>query len=321
MHLIPLTISHIEEAAQIFCAAYQRQRQDTPILDEQHSQVNVVMEKLAKILEQYPGVAVFEKGSMIGYMAGMYFDRVLGVHKFVISPEWAHSSTIENSFEIYRRMYQSIGQQWMEAGCLTHAVNFLQYAQEARNAFCWNGFGYICIDAIRPMVSLDVQKLSNITIRPATESDIPGWKELKDDLSLHLSHSPAFLPHLEKEMPEDLRMWLKSTDNHAWIATKDDLAIGFIQVSPYSDGAALVVNGEKKMAITDAFVKPEYRDGKLAKALVNTIMQWGIDRGLARCSVDFEATNIEASHFWPKYFQPVCTSMIRRLDERIKLNI
>jgi hypothetical protein len=51
--------------------------------------------------------------------------------------------------------------------------------------------------------------------------------------------------------------------------------------------------------------------------LLATVMDWAAAEGLVRCSVDFEATNLEACNFWLKYFQPVCKSMIRRLDERI----
>jgi hypothetical protein len=46
-------------------------------------------------------------------------------------------------------------------------------------------------------------------------------------------------------------------------------------------------------------------------------MDWAVEEGFVRCSVDFEATNLEACQFWLKHFQPACRSMIRRLDERI----
>lgn len=46
-------------------------------------------------------------------------------------------------------------------------------------------------------------------------------------------------------------------------------------------------------------------------------MEWALKEGFVRCSVEFEATNVEACRFWLKYFEPVCRSMVWRLDERI----
>lgn len=90
-----------------------------------------------------------------------------------------------------------------------------------------------------------------------------------------------------------------------------------MKVAPIEDGAAWVVNGDRKIAVNGAYVKPEHRGKGIAKVLLSTIMDWAAKEGLIRCSVDFEATNLEASRFWLKYFQPVCRSMVRRLDQRI----
>ena len=39
-------------------------------------------------------------------------------------------------------------------------------------------------------------------------------------------------------------------------------------------------------------------------------------QGFGRCSVDFEAFNVEAATFWLKYFDPVCLS-VTRVPERV----
>jgi GNAT superfamily N-acetyltransferase len=69
--------------------------------------------------------------------------------------------------------------------------------------------------------------------------------------------------------------------------------------------------------VNGAYVKPEYREMGIAKSLLSAIMEWALREGFVRCSVEFEATNVEACRFWLKYFEPVCRSMVRRLDERI----
>jgi c-di-GMP-related signal transduction protein len=48
-----------------------------------------------------------------------------------------------------------------------------------------------------------------------------------------------------------------------------------------------------------------------AKALFNKGLKYYAEKGYERCSVDFESTNPEATHFWMNYFEPVCISVMR----------
>jgi hypothetical protein len=52
-------------------------------------------------------------------------------------------------------------------------------------------------------------------------------------------------------------------------------------------------------------------------ALLNELLADAVANGLKRCSVDFETANLEGKHFWLTHFQPVCRSVIRRIDENI----
>jgi GNAT superfamily N-acetyltransferase len=321
MIIKPLAEAQIEEAAHLFSTLYQRQRQETPLLDERNGQREAIMERLAECLKQHPGVAAWEHGKMLGYMTGFFIDELLGPAKGVLSTERLHASAAEGAFEMYRKMYQVIGQQWMEAGCLTHAINFMHHAREAQDAFCWNGFGRVGIDAIRPVQLLDSTEERAGDIRPVTADDVATWLPLQDGQEEHLAHSPAFLPWLERETESNLAHWLAQPGNHAWIAFSGGEAIGTMRISPQSFGAAWIVEGGNKYSITGAFVRSEHRKQGIAKALLNTVLQWGIDHDMQRCSVDFEATNLEACAFWLRYFQPACASMIRRLDVRIRLSL
>lgn len=317
MEIVDLKESLLEEACELYSASYRHQRELVPILDESNGNQERIHSMLKKFLEDHPGVAAMENGRLMGYMAGRYYNGLLGVHKGAFVPEWAHASVKENPFEIYRRMYQAIGQRWVEQGCLTHAIQFLSYTDKAQEAFCWNGFGRVCIDAIRPVEAINVEMPQGISSALIQEKDIPAWLTLVDGHNRHLAKSPAFKPYLESEMERELADVIKRPGNGTWIAWKDGEAIGYMSIAPKVDGAAWIVNGERKIAISGAFVKPEFRGKGISKALLSTIMEWAAGEGFVRCSVDFEATNLEACRFWLKHFQPACRSMARRLDERI----
>jgi len=46
-------------------------------------------------------------------------------------------------------------------------------------------------------------------------------------------------------------------------------------------------------------------------ALLRAALEDHRARGFRRCAVDFESFNPEAAAFWPRFFQPVCYSLMR----------
>ncbi len=190
-------------------------------------------------------------------------------------------------------------------------------AREAQDAFAWNGFGSICVDAVRAVEPVDVRAPEGVRITAIREEDIPVWLPLIDGHNRHVAKSPAFKPYLEPESPAELGDTLRQPGNLAWMAWHGNEAVAYMEVAPVEDGTAWIVNGDRKFAVNGAYVKPEYRNMGIAKSLLSTVMEWALREGFVRCSVEFEATDVEACGFWLKYFDPVCRSMVRRLDERI----
>ncbi len=321
MEIRELKYNDIEEACELFAAAYERQRKAVPILDEENSRRDILAEKLRQNMLT-PGVAAYRNGKMIGFMTGLYIDGLLGVHKGVLVPEWAHASVPENAFEIYRKMNRAIGQEWVNDGCLTHAVVFLNTDREAQDAFVWNGFGSACVDAIRPVGSLGAADLmKGLRIGVISENEADEILPLFDAHYKHLSRAPVFNPYMEPETADMIKEMLSEPGGRIWAVWDGDTAVGYMKAAHVEDGAAWIVNGKNKLCVNGAYVMPEYRGRGIAAALLSTIMEWAASNGYERCSVDFEATNLEACSFWMRYFQPVCRSYVRRLNENIMKTI
>lgn len=309
------------EACQLFIDAYLHQRELMPILDEKNAHKEKIMSMLEWCTKEHLAVAAYESGKMVGYMTGFYVDEFLGMHKGAYSPEWTHGAVRGKAFECYRLMYQAIGQSWVKDGCITHGINLMSFAQEAREAFYWNGFGSLCIDAVRPVEPLSVEALEGFHIRALEEKDMQDLYSMTHEHYRHLATAAAFKPYLEPCGLEELQSMVKEPGNIVWMAWKGHEAAGYMKVAPFEDGAAWIVNGESKFAVNGAYIKPQYRGMGLARLLLSAIMAWAMKEGFKRCSVDFEAGNLEACRFWLRYFQPVCMSMLRRLDERILRSI
>jgi GNAT superfamily N-acetyltransferase len=102
-----------------------------------------------------------------------------------------------------------------------------------------------------------------------------------------------------------------------WLALDEGEAVGYMRSQPAPHDVALVVADPQTLSITGAYTRPAWRGRGIASALLGRIVHWADTHGYTRCAVDFEAQNPLGSRLWLKHFQPVCHSLIRRVDERI----
>ena len=93
--------------------------------------------------------------------------------------------------------------------------------------------------------------------------------------------------------------------------------MGCMGVEPGHVGGCEIVQDEKTVSIVSAFTKEEARGRGIATALLNRSLEWAQEERYERCAVDFEPMNSLAARFWLRYFEPVCYSLMRRIDERI----
>lgn len=317
MKIIDLTPEYLEECVELFLDGLHRQAAESPALDTSRANAATLMAMLGKVIDQHGGVAVTDNAQLVGYMTGIPADALPGSRKKAYCPEWAHAARQENAFDTYRTLYQEIGQRWADARCTSHVISLLHVDTNVRDAFCWSGFGYACIDAVRLVDPIGVIFPTGLHVVPVQSENAVEWLPMLQGLSRHLAASPVFKPDSHQETVEGLATWLAAPDNHAWMALMGTRPVGFMKCEPSEEGASWIVGGEGSFAINGAFVNPADRAGGVARALLSTMMVWAGDAGIPRCSVDFEATNPEACRFWLRHFQPVCVSMIRQLDERI----
>ena len=55
----------------------------------------------------------------------------------------------------------------------------------------------------------------------------------------------------------------------------------------------------------------------IATALLDHALNSARASGYERCAVPFEPMNLLGTHFWLKYFKPVCFSVVRHIDDRM----
>jgi len=134
----------------------------------------------------------------------------------------------------------------------------------------------------------------------------------------HLTTTPAFRPLFDHEGAEYYKQQLLDSDIVWWLAYQGSEVIGVIRIMPSSKrNFVMPVADESTCAITMAFTKENERNRGVGTVLLKHSLEWARSAGYKNCAVDFESANIPGSRFWLANFQPVCYSLVRRLDERI----
>jgi ribosomal protein S18 acetylase RimI-like enzyme len=312
IQITPFQEEFLEEATALFIAKYRKQRQAIPLLPERMEDPQIVISLLKELSQSTPGIAALQNGRLVGYMSWFLIDHFRGTsRKGAYCPEWGHAAREEAAASIYRRMYGEAARQWLSAGCGVYAITLLAGDQPAERFWFWNGFGMIVVDAIRSIQPLNVTSPESLVIRRAQLEDAESIAVLEAEHYKHYSAPPISMAPQSPEDAEAYRKFLSRPENQVWLACDGKEPVGYIRFEPEAFGAADIVHSESTIAISAAYTRPEYRGHRAAPAMVEAGLRYYAAKGYERCSVDFESTNPEASHFWMKYFEPVCISVMR----------
>ena len=306
----------LSEAAALFIANFRKQRQATPLLPDKLEEPEQVINLLKDFLHSTPGIAALRNGRLVGYLSWLPIDRFRNMDRTgAFCPEWGHAVAEDGAASIYLAMYRKAAVQWNTAGCQVYAITLLSADQPAAKFWFWNGFGMIVINAIRSTQPLNISKPKNLVIRAAQPEEAETIARLESEHYIHYSSPPISMVPQPPEDVEGYREFLRRPNCKVWLAWIGNDPVGYVRFEPQAFGAAAIVRSDTTIAISAAYTRPQFRGHGVAPALLEAGLQHYAAKGFNICSVDFESTNPEASHFWLKYFDPVCISVMRILEK------
>jgi GNAT superfamily N-acetyltransferase len=177
------------------------------------------------------------------------------------------------------------------------------------------GFGLIAVEALRILNPLQYAD-SGVRIRRACLGDLEPVVELHEDLWQYMKGAPIFLLS-EKRDRAYYEEWLRDPDRVVWLACQDDEPVAIMRLGPADDDVCTIIVDEKTTSIYSAFTKEKARGKGIATALLDHALKWARASGYERCAVSFEPMNWLGTRFWLRYFEPVCFSVFRHVDERL----
>lgn len=248
-----------------------------------------------------------------GFVGGYHFDHrgVPAVHV----PDWAHGLD-DASLSRYGLLYRAAAKVWLAAGAEQHSISFYATEQDALRQWTTLGFGQVVCDGLRDLAPRHLPP-PDAEIVTAGIADLDDLRRLEDALWRHLEGPPSSIPFVHLWDAAAWKATLTDPRQAVWIARQNGQAVAFFKLEP-PEHPVLPVDQPGTIACTGAYTQPAARGGGVATALFNQALIWARAKGYKRMSVDYETANLEAVGFWPRAgFQPVCISLLRRVDERL----
>ena len=282
-----------------------------------YGEAETVIDRLTWICSEYHGVVALEEERLIGFMIGMVIPEFKCSNKGVYVPEWGHGAIVEGQKYIYDKMYTHLADKWADEGCVSTAISILANEKEKIDQWFWNCFGMFVVDGARRLELIPHKNNPDITIRHADENDIEDLIPLLKEHDEYMRGATTFLDHESGDEKERIKNSLTEEGRTVWLAIHNGEIIGMMNSQVNSDDACTIVQDVGTVSILTTHVKKQYKGFGVGKQMVNEVINWGVENGYERCSVDFESANMEARRFWTKHFDVVCCSLIRYIDDRL----
>ncbi|WP_163337763.1 GNAT family N-acetyltransferase [Desulfopila sp. IMCC35008] len=317
MDIKPFKGEHISDASVLFRKGYAKLRSRFPYLPDKVEKTEWITEKLSGIVEKHPGFVAIRANEVVGYMIGYpVIQELKGSQTGAYVPEWGNATARENSEDICTSLYRAISESWIDVRSYNHIISFL-VNENIIETMSLLGFGMQVIDAGRNLSQPRIETKPDVVIEIGTEKHIYQLQEIDHLINVHLEAAPCFLKRCnEIKDAGDIRKDFFSQDVITVVATKGDKVVSCIRGRMHHGNTALL-HHKNVFGINFGYTRQEYRNSKIATAVLSKAIEVASGDGASMCSVDFEPQNVAARYFWLSHFSPIIYSFIRKVDDRI----
>ena len=316
IRIVDFIEKHISQAKIIAKSNYENERKYIEILPE----INELPD-FSPFAENKLGVSAFDGEKMVGYLCCFgplgYANGAFGTTTDIgiWSPIYGNGILECGHKNIYARMYQEAAEKWVSFGITNHAITFYAHNGSIQNQLYRYGFGLRCVDAIRPMNEIDINKNTKFIFAELEYNEFQLIFSLDKLLRDHLKNSPMFLRYEKENEDENSRNRRVLQKNIRYFTAKDgEKLIAYIKISNEGENFISEVNYMKN--IQGAYCLPEYRGQGIYQNLLNHAIKKLQDENNLLLGVDYESFNPTAGGFWQKYFTEYTQSVVRRIDDK-----
>ena len=297
------------DAADLVTQRYRCLRAIVPELPPQYGRVETILPLLKELATANPGVIAFDGDRLVGFLVGKVLPSFRG-RRAAYSPEWANTANTEDSQRIYQEMYAALSPMWMSDNCPVHLVSLLADDQAAIDAWFWEGFGLLAVDALTKTRCLGGEK-TDARVRPAGLTDLDDLVRLGKCLQHHLASPPTFVGDAGRLDREAWQRQISDEKTCILVARQGGKAVAYMRMEPANPNACTIIKDKKTASVTAAYTNPDLRGRGIGTTLLKGCMEWAQSHDYERCAVDFEPMNVAGSRFWLRHYHPICFTVMR----------
>lgn len=306
VEFVPFGSEHVGTAAGLVAARAHSIGAQEPLLRPNLEDADVAR-RLEGLADHGLGVAAVDGKSVLGFLAA-FGVRFWGAAVAYV-PEWGHVATDP---DMVRMLYGRASERWLAEDRAVHTVTL--WARDRDGEAAWHdlGFGRVVVDTLHDVPPPE-PSTHRVDVRRAMPDDAAVVAEMERSLWEHLAAPPVFRVHPRPGGEAAAATRLGEPNRPVWLALDGSSPVGFLSFEPHGD-ETLALAGADVVRCDGAFVVPSARRHGTGAALFGAALAWAADAGFARCAVDFESANREASRFWPSMgCRPILHAVARRI--------
>ena len=319
---------HLAAAAALLAERHRRDREREPTLPAEYevpAACRAAIE-LSFTTPGWEGVVAEEGGRMAGFMlatpqlfppthflASFFPPRSIGISY------QSHATRAGAEYDVYRSMYASIAERFVDHGYFDHMVSLAAGDGAACEAFTSLGFGRHSVAAMRG-VEPPERAPAGVEVHQAGTEDAAVVYALAEELNEHHARSPIYWPYIREAdaASHELSLGLLGDPGNAhWVAYEGGRPVG---MNTFMAPAflSLMTVPPKTVYLYQGIVTQDARAGGVGTALLARAAAWAREQGYEHMGLHFAAPNLQGAAFWQSSgFRPVEFGMRRHIDERV----
>jgi GNAT superfamily N-acetyltransferase len=320
----------LDAAAALLAGRQQRDRAREPLLPARYEDPAACRELVAAELDEERAVGVIARaeGEPVGFMvmtANLFHPTSMVAGFFPSRPASigyaGHAAREDVAFDATRAMYAALADDFVRRGFFDHLVYIAPRDPVLNEAWASLGFGRALTAAIRGVEPVAGEGAPGVEVHAAAAEDAEVIFALNDELSVHHSRAPIFMPLLreaEAGSHEFQRSLLAEPEaNPHFVAYRDGVPVA-MNTFMAPGWISRLIAPEKTIYLYQGVVSEDARGGGVGTAVLKAGIDWARSQGYEHVALHFASANIPGARFWQgQGFRPVEHRYVRHIDERI----
>lgn len=301
----PFADDLLDDAGALLAARHRAARGVEPLLPARYEDPAAARAEIAAAWAEpeAQGTAAFEDGVLVGYLIGapLPAEDVWGANVWV-----GPAGHAVREPELVRDLYAAAAQNWVDGGRTCHYAMVPAADPALVDAWFRLGFGQQHVHALQAAADATVggTPAPGLAVRRATSGDVADLARIDVLLPEHQHGSPVFSRLPPPSAAELLDEWAEDVDEPRlaiFVAEAGGRVVGSAVGAPIelSSAHSSLARPDRACLLGFAATEPELRGTGAGLALTAAVFEWARDAGYETIAVDYRATNLRSSRFWP----------------------